>query len=184
MIFCIEETQTIKYLPAFVALCNVFAIVGIGFFNYQFIKRKDLEDKIYDGKLKVYKEINEIVYNLIKDIKVQGFPLYGRDNSSHKEMIKTFFQIEYENILIKIIECEKKGQHYLHFIPNRIFINYFNLITNCQIYIHHGKEFNYDMLLIFKERVIQDYYSLIDILREDLNIDTLDNSLKKRLKSL
>ena len=98
--------------------------------------------------------------------------------------MRDFFKKESLNMGNKIIDCKTVGQNYMVLLPNGSINHYFQFINWCDIYILNGKDFNYNMLTHFKDKCLMDYYKMIDFLRNDLGVDKLDESLKKRLKSL
>ena len=121
---------------------------------------------------------------MIEYLKIQGYPFPDRDNSYHIEEMRDFFKKESLNMGNKIIDCKTVGQNYMVLLPNGSINHYFQFINWCDIYILNGKDFNYNMLTHFKDKCLMDYYKMIDFLRNDLGVDKLDESLKKRLKSL
>lgn len=172
-----------NFIPI-VTLIGIFATFVMSLINYWHNKRKDLEEKLYDVKVEAYRQLSNTAFILIEKLRIQGYPFSEIKKPYHANEMEEYFNKEYHTMENTISESKKIGQHYMVFLPNGALNNYFHFISSCEIYVIKGQDFNYDLLYDLKSRCLMDYYKMIDFFRNDLGIDKLDESLKKRLKSL
>ena len=127
MILCIEEPQNMNNFIPVVTLFGIIVTFAMSFFNYLFNKRKDLEEQLFEVKIKAYKDLSNTAFRLIEYLKIQGYPFPDSDNSYHMEEMKDFFKKESDIMSNKIVECKEVGQNYMVLLPAGSINHYYPL---------------------------------------------------------
>ena len=163
-------------------ICLTFVTLIITYFSYRFSKKKDLEDKLFDEKTEIYKEINQLCYSAYHQISPKVIDLKHIENCNNKNQSDNNFENEILKLKQKGIEIEDKLFTNILFIPS-------NVVKEVQEYsrkiVSYVESYPSTDTKLKKENHIElwdNYQTILITMRHDLKINNIDKSLLNRIE--
>lgn len=173
----------IKIIVPIISLAGIVATVIFSYKNFVLSSGKEIQNSIYDFKVKSYIDMNDSLTIFIEKLKPYNYPF--------SELVKDDAIIDIQKFNQEIYELRGESfklleKHYKHsiFISNNVFTKYSDITFECIKFIVNVREIKENKEYDHKLDLLLDYYfDFTREVRKDLHIDTIDNSLISRLTS-
>lgn len=157
--------------------------VAISFSIFKYNRKKDFQDKLFQIKLDAYKELNEICYETLKRLDINSTPFVQIYDFTNKEEWVEYCEKEMGEQIVLSFALKDFAYKYSLVLPTKI-LDQFNIFTNASLsFITMSYHFDTGYIIENQQKLHDIYWELLNMYRKDLNIESIDIDLKKRLLS-
>ena len=155
----------------------------ISYFNYHYSRKKDFQDKLFQIKLDAYKELNAKCYDAFRTLNILSSPFSEIYNfeENEKEKWDEFFQKEISKLYHVGFKLQETIYGYAHLLPNSVIEQYYEFSNFCLGFVTMSAHFDAGLIINNTDRLWGYYTDLLNTIREDLKIETIDKGLLKRV---
>lgn len=155
--------------------------VGLTYFNLKYNRKKDFQDKLYQLKLDAYRELNESCYEATQRLDINSTPfvqIYDfKDKSEWTEYCKQNMGEQF----IQSFDLQKLTFKNSLILPSDIVDKYHEFTNFCISFVTSSYHFDQGLIINNQDRLWDLYTDLLNSFRKDLQIETIDGSLSKRI---
>jgi len=155
--------------------------LALAYFNYSHSRKKDFQDKLYQLKLDAYKDLNAKCYDAYLALSSNAEPFDQLNEIDTPE--------EWDKVLGKASSklykigygLQESFFGYAYLLPDKVLDQYHEYSNFCIGFATMA--FHYDTVLIADntDRLWDYYTGLVNLIRQDLNIEVIDKGLLKRV---
>lgn len=168
-----------ELLALFAVLVSILALI-VPYLTFRREKKQANQDILFQEKINAYKDIARRSFNLYRDYfdivdKVQFY------EGTKEEWEKTFREEIFPQFMISE-EFKKQLFTYTVILPNNIFKVAEHLSEDLLAFITSASHCDNEIIINGYDHIEREIFELIDLIRKDLNTDSLNMELLKRTR--
>lgn len=171
--------QSLPVISAVITTANVV----MTYFNFQHGRKKDFQDKLFQLKLDACKELNDACYEATVRLDINSSPFVQIYDTPTKQEWLTYCQENMGEEIIKGFDMQRLAYKNAFILPAEIVDNYLAFTYQCIAYVKNSYHFDQELIVENQDQLWELYLKLVNSFRKDLDINTIDWGLRKRITS-